>query len=455
MSNFPYYSTVDQIYHAEWSIPKIARLQRLRNTIETLWPYGHPTQLVQVVGTSGKGSTCRFLETGFSLVGNAGAFMSPHLFDYRERFSINGKFATQEDIHWAWQEVVKPVCVHLAAGDSQHVHSFFEVSILIALALFEKYEVKWAAMEAGVGGRYDQTRALDCVAAVLTNVGTDHAHMLGNEQWMRALDKAGAARPQQPFFTADSNPINLEVIEQVCADAESALIKIGQPEIDEVIERLRDWEIAVSGESLLHADYQKWNAALARAVVRHFHPDVDDKALLTAYANARLLGRFWKVDDFTYADIAHNVEKIGALSGEIQSQFGDRGKVLVLGVSGKRMPVQVFASLAGSARAIIFTGSPYKGQEPGAIQRELAAQTAGIPTIVVSDPRAALEMARSIRQADDVIILTGSTYMIEQALNPDPYLRHMSANFGWRMQENNEASGTLHIKLPGYNPVVR
>ena len=95
------------------------------------------------------------------------------------------------------------------------------------------------------------------------------------------------------------------------------------------------------------------------------------------------------------------------------------------------MPVQVFASLAGSARAIIFTGSPYKGQEPGAIQRELAAQTAGIPTIVVSDPRAALEMARSIRQADDVIILTGSTYMIEQALNPDPYLRHMSANFGY------------------------
>ena len=53
------------------------------------------------------------------------------------------------------------------------------------------------------------------------------------------------------------------------------------------------------------------------------------------------------------------------------------------------------------------------------------------------------------------VVLTGSTYMIEQALNPDPYLRHMSANFGWRMQENNEASGTLHLKLPGYNPVVR
>ena len=75
----------------------------------------------------------------------------------------------------------------------------------------------------------------------------------------------------------------------------------------------------------------------------------------------------------------------------------------MLGVSGKRIPAKVFAVLAGSARAIIFTGSPYKGQEPGAIQRELAALTAGIPTIVVADPKAALEMAHSIRQDDDVM----------------------------------------------------
>ena len=64
-------------------------------------------------------------------------------------------------------------------------------------------------------------------------------------------------------------------------------------------------------------------------------------------------------------------------------------------------------------------------------------------------------MAHSIRQDDDVIILTGSTYMIEQALNPDPYLRHMSANFGWRMQESREATGTVQLKLPSNPMVVR
>src|SRR5690606_461685 len=76
--NFPYYNTVDQIYHAEWAIQRLVRLELLRESIRTLWPKGHPTQLIHVAGTGGKGSTCRFLEMGFGTMGKSGAFMSPH-----------------------------------------------------------------------------------------------------------------------------------------------------------------------------------------------------------------------------------------------------------------------------------------------------------------------------------------------------------------------------------------
>ena len=133
--NFPYYNTVDQIYHAEWSTPKLARLELLRRSVRTLWPQGHPTKLIHVAGTGGKGSTCRFLETGLSTIGKAGAFMSPHLFDYRERFSINGEFATRAEITDALETVVQPHCVKLALADLGHTHSFLETSILIALVL--------------------------------------------------------------------------------------------------------------------------------------------------------------------------------------------------------------------------------------------------------------------------------------------------------------------------------
>ena len=116
--DFPYYNVVDQIYHAEWTAAKLARLELLRESIATLWPNGHPTRLIHVAGTGGKGSTCRFLELAFGTVGQAGAFMSPHLFDYRERFSIDGEFVRREDVTRAWEERIRPLSVQLGAAQS-------------------------------------------------------------------------------------------------------------------------------------------------------------------------------------------------------------------------------------------------------------------------------------------------------------------------------------------------
>lgn len=453
--NFPYYNVVDQIFHAEWSAVKLARLELLRSSISTLWPQGHPTRLVHVVGTGGKGSTCRFLEMGFGLLGRAGSFMSPHLFDYRERFSIGGEFVQQADVQWAWEERVRPFCVQLALHRPEHVHTFHEVSILIALCLFERYEVQWAALEAGIGGRYDQTRALDAAATALTNVGSDHANLLGDTLWQRVLDKAGAARPGAPFFTTDTDPANLEIIAAVCRDVGAPLHRVDVAEMDALKQEIDRHAIAVGPESLLHAPYQKWNAALAAAVIRRFYPAVEMGALLKAFAGARLIGRFWKVEEGVYADIAHNYEKINALTGEIRTQFGDAGKILILGMSGKRLPAKIFGALAQMAKTIIITGASYKGLDPGKVAAEVTPLAGDTPTLVVADPRHALDAARAMRQPGDVILLTGSTYMIEQALNADPYLRTLGASFGWRMHVPTDATGTVNLTLPQPPPPLR
>jgi len=453
--NFPYYNTVDQIYHVEWTTDKLFRLELLRESIATLWPAGHPTRLIHVVGTGGKGSTCRFLEMGLRCVGKTGAFMSPHLFDYRERFSINGEFVQQADVIWAWEERVRPHCVRSAMRGHAYGHTFHEVGILMALTLFDRYGVEWAAIEAGVGGRYDQTRALDVVATVLTNVGTDHAHVLGAEQWQRVLDKAGAARRGVPFFTSDRNVENLQIIESICAGEAAPLQVITQDAVDELVRSLETHNLVVAAEALLNASYQKWNATLAYATIRHLQPQIDEAQLLAAFTDARLLGRFWHVEGTIYADIAHNVEKINALAGEIADRFDGQGKILILGMSGKRVPGQVFQALAKVAKAIIVTGASYKGQEPGKVQKELSALTSGIPVLVIADPLQALDVAKTMQRENDVIILTGSTYMIEQVLNPDPYLRTLSASYGWRTHAEYEATGTVQLNLPKPPPMIR
>lgn len=444
--NFPYYSVVDQIYNAEWAIHKLARLELLRDSIRTLWPDGHPTRLIHVVGTGGKGSTCRFLEHGLGVVGKTGSFMSPHLFDYRERISIGGQFVRQADIIWAWEERVKPHCLRLALRQATHAHTFHEVSILVALAIFERYGVGWAAMEASVGGRYDQTSALDVVAVALTNVGADHAHLLGKEQWQRALDKAGAARPRTPFFTTESDPANLAIIEGVCAEVGAPLTVITAEAVAQLTARLDEVE---QGRSvLIRAGHQKWNAALSLALIRVLCPQADETPVLAALAQAQLVGRLWQVDEGIYADIAHNAEKMDALLDELAVRFPELGKIFVLGLSGQRAPLKVFGALARVAKTIIVTGASFKGQDPHKVREEIADAVKGTPTLVVDDPQQALAVARSMRGENDLIMLTGSTYTIEQALNPDAYLRSLNSSFGWRTAVDTSAYGAVQLTLP-------
>jgi dihydrofolate synthase / folylpolyglutamate synthase len=429
LRNFPYYNTLDQIYHAEWSTAKLARLEQLRRSIRKLWPEGHPTRLIHVAGTAGKGSTSRMLEVGLAAAGRSGAFMGPHLFDYRERFSIDGEFVSQGAIHELWQHRIQPFCVEMAADNPQRVHSFHEVSILMMLALFEQYEVEWAAVETGVGGRYDQTRALDVAATLLTNVGGDHAHMLGPTLWQRVLDKAGIARAGIPFFTTEREPQSLEIIRAVCEDVGAPLTVVDEEAVAALQAQL---EAPLPDQALLTAAHQQWNGALALAAIHHLCPELDAEVIVERLSRAQLLGRFWRVEEGIYADIAHNVEKMRVLVTEVEAKFRDQGKILVVGISGQRLAGEVFASLAGVAKAVIVTAASYKGQDPATVRASIESFTGDVPTLAISDPREALQVAKSMRGEQDIILLTGSTYMIEQMLNPDPHLRHLHATFGWR-----------------------
>jgi dihydrofolate synthase/folylpolyglutamate synthase len=431
--NFPYYNTLDQIYHAEWSTVKLARLETLRRSVRALWPGGHPTRLVHVAGTAGKGSTSRMIEMALGAAGRSGAFMGPHLFDYRERFSIDGEFVSQQEIHTVWQERIQPFCVQMAADHPHRVHSFHEISILIALALFEQHEVKWAALETGVGGRYDQTRALEVEATLLTNVGGDHAHMLGPTLWQRTLDKAGIARREIPFFTTERAPHNLAIIRAVCENVSAPLIVVDEEAVAEFRAKLHAPDAApLPDDALLTAAHQQWNGALVMATVNHLVPMLDDAVILARLRRTALLGRFWRVEEGLYADIAHNVEKMRVLVAEVEAKFPGQGKIFVVGISGQRVAGEVFAALAGVAKAVIVTAASYKGQEPQAVAAAIEQVTGDIPTLAVADPRAALQQARAMRGPDDIILLTGSTYMIEQMLYPDSHLRHLHATYGWR-----------------------
>lgn len=434
--NPAYYNTIDQIFHFEALAEPLLRIRLLRQLIGQFWPEGHPTQLIHVAGTSGKGSVTRFLEAGLRLRFKAGTLTSPHLFDYRERFSLEGEPAPRELITAIWEEKLRPVCLDLAEEKPAIMPTFQETAVLIALSLFAETGIEWAAIEAGIGGRYDRTNAIDAAITVLTNVRDDHQALLGAERWQRALDKAGIARPGVPLFTTEDDPEQLGVIEGIAAHVGAPLTRI----IPEEIEGLREEFLALKPElppdALIGRRIQMKNAALALRVIQSIAPDLSRTQILQAFADVRFRGRFEEVEPGVIIDVSHNEHKIEALAEEISRRFPEKSVLFLVGLSKDRRGDEVLASLLPQAEQILITENFHEARAAEQVRDELATvNDHRVPLAVISDPARAYQRAKELRKPDGLLIITGSTYLIEQIFNPDPYMRTMNAQYGWRLKD--------------------
>ncbi len=423
-----YYNVVDQAFHADWTIQKLTRQELLRRSVAELWPEGHPTRLVQVAGTSGKGSTARFLEAALGLDAPTGAYLNPHVFDYRERFSIGGEPPPITAVADAWEDVVLPHCVRLSA-DTGVVHTFAETGILLALALFGAHEVGWAAMETGLGGRYAQLTGLPVDAAMLTNVGDDHPVSLGPERWQRALDKAGVAREGVPLFTSEADPEILRWIESVAVRAGAELAVVSDDEVAAVRDMVAELPGLAPG-ALLANPVQHRNAALALAAAKFLTPQVVFGAAVEAMAGVALIGRWHEAAPGVYADIAHNPDKVAALAAEVRRRHPGADVAFVVGLSGERDAVTVLGPLLPLAAAVVVVTPPYRGRPAEQVAAELREAAPDLVVEVAADPQQAVAAAREL--AGGPVVVTGSTYAVDAVLNPDPYLRHLNATMGWR-----------------------
>ena len=435
MSHPSYWNVIDQIYHPQWTIRKLAHLTQVRRVIAQFWPNGHPTKLIQVAGTSGKGTVCRFLEACLSTVGVVGTVTSPHLFDYRERISINGQSVSQNDIIDTWENRVLPFCIESTLSGQEQVVSFSLIYILMALLLFEKYHVTWGVMETGLGGRYDDSTALDVEVAVLTNVGHDHAHILGEYLWQRVLDKSGICRKGKPFFTADPRIENRNIMQEICNASHAPFFSMGEQEL----ETFRGYVGEMPNRQRFNAPHNLTNGALSLSVASYLlkreNKTINIAEALQKMAQIPFAGRFEQIEPQIYIDIAHNADKISALVNHIQAQeeFRTKRKIFILGLSGQRDPKEVLAPILAVAHSIIVTSTPNEGVDPNEIVRVLSALAdARIPIQTVLQPKEALAQGRRELNDDSIMIVTGSTFLIDQMFNPDEHLRTLNRLRDWR-----------------------
>jgi dihydrofolate synthase/folylpolyglutamate synthase len=430
-----YLNVIDQVYNVGWVSRRLARIERLRRFIKSHWPDGHPTKCIHVVGTSGKGSVSKFLERGLNLVHRSGALTSPHLMDFAERFSVAGTTLSHQSLVGAWERIVLPYCVSdtLDGGGN---YTFFESCLMLALILFDQSGAEYAAVEAGIGGRYDDTAAIDPVAVVLTNVGDDHQDRLGTERWQRLLDKIGVCRLGVPLFTNELDGELSAFCEAWCEHVGSPVYRVSGEyrDLDAIIDQEATPDLHVT---LSQGEHQKANASLAFRVIRHIAPDLPEARIWGALANVEWKGGLFTIsmDPPIYADVAHNIQKFQALAQELQSRFAGKLFTFVLGLSKKRESA-ILTPILFLASEIIVTGASFSGVEPLALEDDIRSLCKSFNRDVlitrVDHPKHALEMVRGRTDSARITVVTGSAYMIEQALNSDPYLQHLNRWAAWR-----------------------
>jgi dihydrofolate synthase/folylpolyglutamate synthase len=403
------------------------RLERIRYTqdfLDRAVPGWRDVRVVHVAGTSGKGSTAWMLASMLGRRHRTGLVTSPHLFDMRERIRVDLEPISRDDLAWTFVTRVADPCRMLVEEDDGFALRFPEVILAVAFAHFVQVGATWAVIEVALGGRYDQSNVVQPATSVITNVSFDHMHQLGGTLSEIAAHKAGVIKEGVPVYTTESQEEVLKIIRKEAEGKNAPVHVIEVPPGPGGSLRFRglDWRLAMRG------GHMRLNAALALSIgldVAGLSADDCMKALATAQMPAR----FQEFRPGIIADVAHNPAKMTALATTMDEELGDRRRVVVLGLTDKKDAPGVLAPLVGVADALVFTRSRYRGADPSGLLNEWEQMDTPSQAEVVDSPRDALERAIEWAGEGGAVVVTGSTFVVDEALNPEAELLEANATY--------------------------
>jgi dihydrofolate synthase/folylpolyglutamate synthase len=377
-----------------------------------------------VGGTAGKGSTASMCAAILNAAGyKVGLHTKPHLRSETERARINGVAIPEERFAQVFGEM-------LAAIEQMELTphgrpSYFELLVALAFKYFEAERVDVGVIEVGLGGTLDGTNVIEPLVTILTNVGLDHIDVLGDTVEAIAIDKAGIIKSGIPVITAAEHPDALRVIRATAAERGAPLTLVREaaeiephtaPPYSEALavrtaRRTYDLTLPLMGE------FQHTNAATAllacEAIEERFA--FSAAAAESGLAGLALQGRmeFYPSSPSLLFDVAHNTEKAAALRDGLLRHFKDRRMTFVVAIAESKDAAHMLDAWSALPAQFIFTTFDVSHRRPTA-PRILASMAAdrGKMARAVEDPIEALSLARRVAAADDLVVVTGSTFLV-------------------------------------------
>jgi dihydrofolate synthase/folylpolyglutamate synthase len=373
---------------------------------------------IHVAGTNGKGSvvaTCEALLRARGLV--VGRYTSPHLIDFRERLTLNGKPIFEEEVLEFLKRWI-PTAEEMGA-------TFFEVTTALAFDWLAKQEVDIAVIETGLGGRLDSTNVLTPRVATVTSIGLDHTDLLGDTLEAIAREKAGIFKAGVPAVIGEPAPVirQLLAISAREAAAEPVVILDDDYAISNV-------EVSASGTSFtlargkdvvhlttpLVGEHQARNTATAIATVtamgKEYLPPPHE--ISKALSGVFLPGRFQRSGKIIF-DVAHNPAGAHAVGETIRALDSPHPRTALVAVLADKDWRGIIRELAPTVDRFLFTNAPSAPPERrwDPTEAQSFAKAQGFEADMEPDIDAAL--ARGEKQSGTLLV-TGSFHTVGDAM---------------------------------------
>lgn len=345
---------------------------------------------IHVAGTNGKGSVCNYLaniykESGYKI----GLFTSPHLNDFRERISINSKYISKEfilDFYNKYTNEFKPISP-----------SFFEWSTALAFKYFKEEQTDLNIIETGLGGRLDSTNIINPELSIITTIGLDHQKILGNTLNEIAKEKGGIIKNGIPILLGPDISTTKPVLEKIANEKKSILHITGKNNIiHEILPeyQLNNWQTALKAVNIIK---EKYPVQLL---------ENNPSKYLTIKGRWQVLAENPKV----IADIGHNAQGMAAIKEGLQKEKYKKLHI-VLGLSKDKDVSKILTLLPRADYYYITKSKNERSLDPKEIDEKINGKSE-----IFGKYSDAIKAAKTNAKANDLILITGSAFLVGDIL---------------------------------------
>jgi dihydrofolate synthase/folylpolyglutamate synthase len=405
------------------------KLDRMRHLASRLGDPQKDLRCIHITGSKGKGSSSAMTAAILKEAGyRVGLYTSPHLVSFRERIRINGRMISKEEL-CGLVEKVRPL-IERIDKKSELYPTFFEVYTALAFLYFKENKTDLCVLEVGLGGRLDATNIIEKpLCCGIAPISHEHTQKLGNTLAKIAFEKAGIIKEDSVCVSSPQAAAAMEVIKKTCAEKGCRLFKVGEDlrfkEEDPGPLICQTWldkqSFSVSGmfgeyprlETGLLGEHQLVNAAMVIGLVeslRFYDIIIPYNAVRDGLRGVKWPGRLQVVgqNPLVVLDGAQNRSSAAALKKSVKKFFKYDRLILILGISSDKDIKGICEELQDVSDEIILTkaGLP-RAAEPISIKGHLTKEAR-----ITASVQEALGLARAIALPSDLILVTGSFFVL-------------------------------------------